>query len=436
MDDKRPDRTTMEGMIWNANHVLDQALGPETEGIPRGMVQNCQGIILLSVVEAGFIFSGHVGTGIIVANNDDGSWSPPSAIALGGIGCGLVIGAEVKDIVMCITRWEESTLEALAGDHQFKFGGQVSATIGPIGREAEVSFHLSEKGYGQTFTYTFTRGVFAGLSLESAILSVRSKENKRFYGKAANSKEILLENAVECPKGKGIEELHRKLDLLRKGKVSIPTPSELEKKDSMRIEAEAAGVAAKPDQSDVVQVEANAESSATAMLNGLEKIDNKAEGTSEERASGPVDVDTVLDDEAEKKSEEEAMSGPVDVDTVEASVVAEKANEAVEEKMEPEEDGVKKLDPDGKDEDNKKMDPESEKMDPDGEEVPELTRGDVESNDDSAVAKAENDANVTATDPDGEVTKPENAGEAGEARVGASDSQAEEAKEVGDKLEP
>lgn len=46
----RPDRTTMEGMIWNANHVLDQALAPDTPGIPRGLVQNCKGIILISVV--------------------------------------------------------------------------------------------------------------------------------------------------------------------------------------------------------------------------------------------------------------------------------------------------------------------------------------------------------------------------------------------------
>ena len=68
-NEKRPDRTTMEGMIWNANHVLDQALSPDTAGIPRGMIKNCKGIILLSVVEAGFIFSGNVGTGVIIGKS-------------------------------------------------------------------------------------------------------------------------------------------------------------------------------------------------------------------------------------------------------------------------------------------------------------------------------------------------------------------------------
>ena len=91
------------------------------------MIKNCKGIILLSVVEAGFIFSGNVGTGIIIAHKDDGTWSPPSALGLGGVGCGLVVGAEIKDILICVMWWDNTTMEALAGDRQIKFGGQVSA---------------------------------------------------------------------------------------------------------------------------------------------------------------------------------------------------------------------------------------------------------------------------------------------------------------------
>jgi lipid-binding SYLF domain-containing protein len=244
----------MEGMIWNANHVLDQALSPDTPGIPRGMIQNCKGMILLSVVEAGFVFSGNVGTGVVIAHKSDGSWSPPSAIGLGGIGFGFMVGAEVKDIVMCVM--DDATLEALSGEHQVKIGGQISATLGPIGREAEAALNLSEKGIGGTYSYTFSKGIFGGIALESAILNVRSKENTRFYGKSAKAKEILWENAVECPKGKGIEDLHHKLELLREGKVLVPTPEALEKKDSMRVEAEKAGVVAKASQTDVVEVNA------------------------------------------------------------------------------------------------------------------------------------------------------------------------------------
>lgn len=228
MSSNRPDRTTMEGMIWNASHVLDQALSPDTAGIPHGMIENCKGIILLSVVEAGFVFSGNVGTGVVVAHKNDGTWSPPSAIGLGGIGWGFMVGAEVKDMVICIM--DDATLSAISGQHQVKIGGQLSATVGPVGREAEFAFNLSEKGVGGTYTYTFSKGVFGGISLETAILNVRSKENERFYGKAAKANEILWEGAVESPKEKGIEELHHKLDLLRQGKVMVATPADLEKK--------------------------------------------------------------------------------------------------------------------------------------------------------------------------------------------------------------
>mgnify|MGYP006198698643 CR=1 FL=1 len=70
--------------MWNANHVLDSALNPKTNGVPRGFFENCVGLILISVLEAGFIFSGNVGTGILIAKKDEKSWSPPSAIGLTG----------------------------------------------------------------------------------------------------------------------------------------------------------------------------------------------------------------------------------------------------------------------------------------------------------------------------------------------------------------
>ena len=92
----------MEGMIWNANHVLDSALDPKTNGIPRDLFKQCKGIVLLSVIEAGFCFSGNVGTGVVMARAEDGSWSPPSAVGLAGVGFGFMFGAETKDILILI----------------------------------------------------------------------------------------------------------------------------------------------------------------------------------------------------------------------------------------------------------------------------------------------------------------------------------------------
>jgi len=255
----RPKGTTMEGMIWNANHALDQALDPTTAGIPRGMIKNCQGIILLSMVEAGFIFSGSVGSGVILAHNEDDTWSPPSAVSVGGIGWGLVAGGEVKDVIICVM--ERGKVDTLSAETQIKIGGQLSATLGPTGREAEASLNFNGTTEVRgTYAYTFSKGIFGGISLESAVLKVRPNENARFYAKEGiTSKDILHENTVTAPKDKGIEELHYKLDLLSKGKVLVPTPAQVERKSSMRVLADEAGASAKTTQSDVTEVNAREE---------------------------------------------------------------------------------------------------------------------------------------------------------------------------------
>lgn len=257
MSDKRPNRTTMEGMIWNANHVLDCALDPKTNGVPRELFAQCAGIVLISVVEVGFIFSGNVGTGVIVARNADGTWSPPSACGLGGIGFGLLFGAEAKDILIII---DDYNLNTFAAGGQIKLGGEMGLTIGPMGREAEGQINLSSGGVGTSFAYSFSKGLFGGIGLEGAVLGTRAKENTRFYGKAMEAKKILTEKgSVDIPADSGVEDLHKKLDLLEAGKTSELSEPMLQKKESMREEADKKAEEVKEEQEDVVHVDAKEE---------------------------------------------------------------------------------------------------------------------------------------------------------------------------------
>ena len=82
---KRPKNPiTMEGMIWNANHVLTAVLHPNTLAFPRSLFErDLKGVVLLTTVEAGFIFTGNVGSGILLAHRN-GKWSPPCAVGLSG----------------------------------------------------------------------------------------------------------------------------------------------------------------------------------------------------------------------------------------------------------------------------------------------------------------------------------------------------------------
>lgn len=251
-------RTTMEGMIIHANHVLDTMLDPKTPGIPRDFLSYARGVVLVSTIEAGFIFSGNVGTGVIMARDDTGEWSPPSALAMGGVGFGFLFGANVKDILILLM--DDAALNALSGEAQVKLGGDLNLTVGPVGREMEGSFNFSNRGVGITLTYCMSKGIFAGAGLQGAILGARSKENQKFYGVKASPRAILKEGAVAIPKEKGIEALHHKLKLMEKGETCKPGdlyPQLIQKLHEESMEAERKAME-EPD-SDIVYVDGKKE---------------------------------------------------------------------------------------------------------------------------------------------------------------------------------
>ena len=251
----RPDRTTMPGMIWNTNYILGKAVDPQTVGIPRKLFehQDLKGIVIVSVVEAGFIWSGSVGTGLLMARRN-GKWSSPSAIGLAGVGWGFIAGASHKDIFYFI--FDDQTLEAIAGDVGVKMGGQVEITLGPFGRSAEVDLNLSNKGIGASIAaVSFTSGLFAGVSVEGASLSPRSAVNETYYSSTATPHQIILEDAVQVPEGTLMPQIYEKLDKLLEGAIHEPTPEELAQVDKAFAVAQAAGEEVRQND-DVIEVNA------------------------------------------------------------------------------------------------------------------------------------------------------------------------------------
>lgn len=105
-----------------ANKVLDKATKAterkDATGIPKDLFEKCKGIVLISVLEVGFIFSGNVGTGIVLSKKDDGvSWSNPVACGLTGVGWGLLVGGSVKDVMIFIM--DENSLSGKSSSFSF-----------------------------------------------------------------------------------------------------------------------------------------------------------------------------------------------------------------------------------------------------------------------------------------------------------------------------
>ena len=99
---RRAIRSAVLGMVWNANHVLEDALNPKTKNVPQKLFEECHGIILLTVVKAGFLITGHAGTGVMMAKND-GVWSPPVAVYIGGCSVGAVAGKKDDNVIIFLS---------------------------------------------------------------------------------------------------------------------------------------------------------------------------------------------------------------------------------------------------------------------------------------------------------------------------------------------
>lgn len=161
-------------------------------------MKNAKGLAIITVLKAGFLFSGRAGSGIIVARLPDGSWSPPSAIVTAGAGVGGQIGAELTDFVFILNT--RSAVESFAQLGSITLGTNLSVAAGPLGRNAEAAGTASLKSVSAVFAYSKTKGLFAGVSLEGSAILERREANRKFYGSNCKARNILA-GQVEAPSG-------------------------------------------------------------------------------------------------------------------------------------------------------------------------------------------------------------------------------------------
>ena len=175
---------------------------PERQ-IPRRILNDARGLAIIRVLKAGFVFSGKGGQGVVVARTGHG-WSGPSFIGLGGAGWGLQIGAQLTDFIFVLNN--DAAVRAFSRDGNFKLGADVSAAAGPVGRDLQADVTTTAAVY----TYSRSKGLFAGISLEGAIIGTQKTANDRYYGRVAGARSIL---AGLVPPPRGAERL---LDLLNR----------------------------------------------------------------------------------------------------------------------------------------------------------------------------------------------------------------------------
>ncbi|RDA92447.1 hypothetical protein CP533_6418 [Ophiocordyceps camponoti-saundersi (nom. inval.)] len=181
-----------------------QALGPDRV-IHPSVLSNAKGLAVFTVLRAGCIGCGRLGSGLVVARLPDGTWSAPSAAALVGGGVGGLIGAELTDFVFVLN--DVNAVKTLAQAGSLTLGGNVSLAAGPIGRSAEADAAASLKSFSAIYTYCKTKGLFAGISLEGSVIIERRDANEKLYRTRYKAQQILTGSVKPPPEAQPLMDI-------------------------------------------------------------------------------------------------------------------------------------------------------------------------------------------------------------------------------------
>lgn len=183
----------MQDDVDQAVNILERFQKMPEKGIPKEILKDAKGLAILTIFKAGFVVSGRVGKGVMMARTGNG-WSGPSAIGTGGAGFGLQIGGEVSEFVIVLNT--EEAVKAFSKEGNVELGAGLSVAAGPVGRTAEAGV----TPLAAVYTYSRSQGLFAGISLEGTVLTTRADANTGYYGRAVAPVDILT-GKVKAPAG-------------------------------------------------------------------------------------------------------------------------------------------------------------------------------------------------------------------------------------------
>lgn len=187
------DRAEALNRLTDAGKVLNELTQAPDQGIPETVLAEAKCVAIVpDMVKGGFVIGGQHGRGVATCRTSSG-WTAPAFFTLTGGSWGAQIGAESVDLVMLIMN--EQGMEQLLSSN-WKFGGEGSVAAGPLGREA--SANTDWKLRAQVLTYSRTRGLFAGLSLNGANVRQDDDSTRSFYGKDYDFR-TLLTGKVPAP---------------------------------------------------------------------------------------------------------------------------------------------------------------------------------------------------------------------------------------------
>src|SRR5438552_6878575 len=176
-----------EERLQNAANVLKEMMATPDKGSPEEVLDSAKCMVVVPhLIKGGFIVGGKHGRGVASCRTANG-WSAPAFVSVGGGSWGLQIGAEGVDLVMLVMN--DQGLQHLLSS-KFQISGEGSAAAGPVGRHASAG--TDWKLNTEMLTYSRSKGAFAGLTLEGAVIEQDTDSTEAIYGKDIPFRTILL----------------------------------------------------------------------------------------------------------------------------------------------------------------------------------------------------------------------------------------------------
>lgn len=167
-----------DSVVEAAGQVLGEIMAIPVRQIPESMLSGAQGLAIIpNLVKGGFVVGVRHGRGVVVVRDENGAWKPPVFVSLTGGSFGWQIGLQATDVIL-VFKTRNSVNGLMRG--KFTLGVDAAAAAGPVGREASAATDANLKA--EIYSYSRSRGLFAGLALDGSALQIDSRANMAYYG--------------------------------------------------------------------------------------------------------------------------------------------------------------------------------------------------------------------------------------------------------------
>jgi lipid-binding SYLF domain-containing protein len=188
------DTPQQEQILIETEQVLEELQNSPEQQVPVDIFSKAKAIIVFpTMIKGGFIFAARYGKGVaVIRNAETGKWGPPAFLVTYGLSWGLQIGGEAVDLVLLVMT--ERGIKGLLSS-KFTLGADAAISAGPVGRHAEAGTDATFKG--EIYSYSRSKGLFAGISLKGAVLNEDADANWEYYQQPLTPEQIMLDGQVK-----------------------------------------------------------------------------------------------------------------------------------------------------------------------------------------------------------------------------------------------